>query len=89
MRQATSTLIVFLMVLTGTRVFAQTVNPSDNLSLRFADGIVAIAESDVITVDDVRREVAPYIPQMQRAKPATRRISTTSSRACRITSFRI
>jgi len=66
MRQATPTLIVFLMVLTGTRVFAQTVNPSDNLSLRFADGIVAIAESDVITVDDVRREVAPYIPQMQR-----------------------
>ena len=58
--------IASLAVLTGTRAFGQAVNPSDNLSLRFADGIVAIAESDVITVDDVRREVAPYIAQMQR-----------------------
>ncbi len=40
--------------------------PQDNLNLRFADGIVAIVESKVITVDEVRREVAPYISQLQR-----------------------
>jgi peptidyl-prolyl cis-trans isomerase SurA len=39
---------------------------ADNLDLRFADGIVAIAEDKVITVDDVRREIAPLIPQIQR-----------------------
>jgi peptidyl-prolyl cis-trans isomerase SurA len=38
----------------------------DALSLRFADGIVAIAEDKVFTVDDVRREIAPFIQQMQR-----------------------
>jgi peptidyl-prolyl cis-trans isomerase SurA len=38
----------------------------DGLSLRFADGIVAIAEDKVITVDDVRHEIAPYIQQYQR-----------------------
>ena len=33
----------------------------DNLNLRFANGIVAIAEDKVITVDDVRREIdAPH-----------------------------
>jgi peptidyl-prolyl cis-trans isomerase SurA len=38
----------------------------DGLNLRFADGIVAIAEDKVITVDDVRREIAPYVQQYQR-----------------------
>lgn len=38
----------------------------DNLNLRYANGIVAIAEDKVITVDDVRREVAPLIPEIQR-----------------------
>jgi peptidyl-prolyl cis-trans isomerase SurA len=40
--------------------------PSDGLNLRFANGIAAIAEEKVITVDDVRREIAPLIPQLQR-----------------------
>ncbi len=40
--------------------------PDDNLNLRFANGIVAIAEDKIITIDDVRREVAPLIPQLQR-----------------------
>lgn len=39
---------------------------NDDLGLRFADGIVAIAEDKVITVDDVRREIAPYIEQLRR-----------------------
>ena len=40
--------------------------PNDGLNLRFANGIAAIAEDKVITVDDVRREIAPLIPQLQR-----------------------
>jgi len=49
--------------------FAQTPptpEPSDGLNLRFANGIAAIAEEKVITVDDVRREIAPLITQLQR-----------------------
>jgi peptidyl-prolyl cis-trans isomerase SurA len=38
----------------------------DGLDLRFANGIVAIAEDKIITVDDIRREIAPLIPQVQR-----------------------
>jgi peptidyl-prolyl cis-trans isomerase SurA len=41
--------------------------PANNeQNLRFANGIVAIAEEKAITVDDVRREIAPLIPQLQR-----------------------
>ncbi len=39
---------------------------NDGLNLRFANGIAAIAEDKVITVDDVRREIGPLIPQLQR-----------------------
>lgn len=53
-------------------VFAQTPAPSasspaDNLALRFANGVVAVAEDKVITVDDLRREIAPRIPALQRS----------------------
>ena len=40
--------------------------PDDGLNLRFANGIAAIAEDKVITVDDVRREIAPLVGQLQR-----------------------
>jgi len=40
---------------------------SDNLDLRFANGIAAIVEEKVITVDDIRREIAPLIPEIQRS----------------------
>jgi peptidyl-prolyl cis-trans isomerase SurA len=49
--------------------FAQTQTPppvGDNLNLRFANGIAAIAEDKVITVDDVRREIGQYIPNLQK-----------------------
>jgi peptidyl-prolyl cis-trans isomerase SurA len=39
----------------------------DSLNLRFANGIAAIAEDKVITVDDVRREIVKYIPDIERA----------------------
>jgi peptidyl-prolyl cis-trans isomerase SurA len=58
----------FTLLLTATRITgsAQLTAPSDNLNLRFADGIVAIVENKIITVEDVRREVTPLIPQLQR-----------------------
>lgn len=37
----------------------------DGLDLRFANGIAAIVEDKVITVDDIRREISPMIPQLQ------------------------
>jgi peptidyl-prolyl cis-trans isomerase SurA len=49
----------------ASRALAQA-GASDGLNLRFANGIAAIAEEKVITVDDVRREIAPLIPQLQR-----------------------
>ena len=46
---------------------AQTPAPApDHLDLRFANGIAAVAEAKIITVDDIRREIAPLIPQIQR-----------------------
>jgi peptidyl-prolyl cis-trans isomerase SurA len=47
---------------------AQSVTPegNDNLNLRFMNGIAAVVEQKVITVDDIRREIAPLIPQLQR-----------------------
>jgi parvulin-like peptidyl-prolyl isomerase len=42
-------------------------SPTDNLTLRFANGVVAVAEDKVITVDDLRREIAPRVPALQRS----------------------
>jgi peptidyl-prolyl cis-trans isomerase SurA len=39
---------------------------ADNLNLRYANGIIAIAEDKIITVDDVRREIGPLVPQIQK-----------------------
>lgn len=46
---------------------AATATPADNLTLRFANGVVAVAEDKVITVDDLRREIAPRVPALQRS----------------------
>lgn len=45
---------------------AQPAATNDGLNLRFANGIAAIVESKPITVDDIRREIAPLVPQIQR-----------------------
>lgn len=57
----------------GWRVSAQTPSagsptgaPGDNLSFRFADGIIAICEDKVITVQDVRDAMQPFIADLQR-----------------------
>ncbi|MFH1496413.1 MAG: peptidylprolyl isomerase [Verrucomicrobiota bacterium] len=39
--------------------------PDDGLDLRFANGIAAVVEDRVITVDDIRRELAPILPQIR------------------------
>ena len=56
------------LIATGATALGQIAQtpPDDGMNLRFADGIVAIAEEKVITVDDVRREIAPYVQQLQR-----------------------
>jgi peptidyl-prolyl cis-trans isomerase SurA len=64
-------LFAYTVLLLATRItgLAQPVSSAasgDNLNLRFADGIVAIVENDIITVEDVRREITPLIPQIQR-----------------------
>ncbi|MCU0793876.1 MAG: peptidylprolyl isomerase [Opitutaceae bacterium] len=45
---------------------ATTSEIDDGLNLRFANGIAAVVESKVITVDDIRRELAPLLPQIRR-----------------------
>ncbi len=59
--------LAFLLIGLVTAAFAQSAAPTDDgLNLRFANGIAAIAEDKVITVDDVRREIAPLVGQLQR-----------------------
>jgi peptidyl-prolyl cis-trans isomerase SurA len=38
---------------------------SENLNLRFANGIVAVAEEKIITVADVMHEIGPLLPQVR------------------------
>lgn len=52
--------------LAAARAQTSTPAPDDGLNLRFANGIAAIVESKIITVDDIRREIAPLIQQVQR-----------------------
>src|SRR5580692_8293034 len=58
--------VAFAALLFAAYAPAQPAPVDDNLNLRFANGIVAIAEDKIITVDDVRREVTPLIPQVRR-----------------------
>ena len=39
---------------------------NDSLELRFSNGIVAIVEDKIITVDDVHREIAPLVSTLQK-----------------------
>lgn len=54
----------------GNSLFAQipsSTTPVDqDLNLRFANGIAAVAEGKIITVDDIKRELEPMVPQLQR-----------------------
>ncbi len=68
LRSPRSTLLASVSLL-GAVLTAQAqpaAGPGDNLNLRYANGIVAIAEEKIITVDDVRREIGPLIPEIQK-----------------------
>ncbi len=54
-----------LFLLAG-RVQAEEAKPKDNLDLRYENGIVAVVEDKAITVEEVRRELGPLIPEIQR-----------------------
>ena len=75
--------VVLLSVASGAAAFAQFGPPSppsapatsasssisENLNLRFANGIVAVAEEKIITVADVMQYIGPLLPELrQRAK---------------------
>lgn len=55
-----------LLGLASTALAQSSESVDDGLNLRFANGIAAIAEDKVITVDDVRREISPLVAQLQR-----------------------
>jgi peptidyl-prolyl cis-trans isomerase SurA len=57
---------LLILAVTASKGIAQTQGPADNLNLRFADGIVAIVEDQIITVDDVRHKISDLVPQLQR-----------------------
>jgi parvulin-like peptidyl-prolyl isomerase len=59
-------LAAIALTLLSKPALAQNAVPDDDLGMKFANGIVAIAEDKVITVDDVRREITPLIPQLNR-----------------------
>lgn len=61
-------LSVFGILALPSALFAQPTAPiaRDSLNLRFQNGIAAVAEGKIITVDDIRREISPMIPQLQR-----------------------
>ncbi|MEM9159260.1 MAG: peptidylprolyl isomerase [Verrucomicrobiota bacterium] len=52
-----------LIVLPATLFAQEEVNYE--VGTRFANGIAAIAESKILTVEDIRREIQPYLPQIQ------------------------
>lgn len=60
-------LVTALAAATGVAAFAQTTpkGASADLNLRFANGIVAVAEDKIITVADVMREVGPLLQAAQ------------------------
>jgi len=70
--------LLLSLAATGTAARAQSA-PSgaigNDLNLRFANGIVAVAEDKIITVADVNREVAPLIPQMQKAATSEKELN--------------
>jgi peptidyl-prolyl cis-trans isomerase SurA len=55
----------FVATLLAASAMGQTAPADDGLSLKFANGIAAIAEDKIITVDDVRREITPLVPQIR------------------------
>ncbi|OHE83004.1 MAG: peptidylprolyl isomerase [Verrucomicrobia bacterium RIFCSPLOWO2_12_FULL_64_8] len=64
---AAGALLAFLAAVPApyARSAAPTPPPADNLDLRYANGIAAIVEDRVITVEDIRRELRPHVGSIQ------------------------
>jgi peptidyl-prolyl cis-trans isomerase SurA len=64
-----SIVTLLLAAASGASALAQSAPASsdvaENLNLRFANGIVAVAEEKIITVADVMQEIGPLIPQLR------------------------
>ncbi len=65
-RLASSLLAAALLALPSALLAQKEPAVDDGLNLRFANGIAAVVEAKVITVDDIRRELAPILPQIRR-----------------------
>lgn len=60
-------LLSLVLLVSAFAVRAQSPTPApDGLELRFANGIAAVVEDRIITIDDIRRELAPILPQIRR-----------------------
>ncbi|MBE34395.1 MAG: peptidylprolyl isomerase [Opitutaceae bacterium] len=61
-----ATLALTLLGLTSSGYSQTNPDADDGLNLRYANGVAAVVENKVITVDDIRKEIAPLLPQLQR-----------------------
>jgi len=66
LRVAGASALLFVVAAFPLRAQQQAPAVNDGLDLRFANGIAAIVEDKIITVDDIRREIAPLIPTLQK-----------------------
>ena len=62
-----SLLLASCLFLRAQEKVSSPVAPNDRLDLRFADGIAAIVEDKIITVDDVRRDIEPLMATLQQS----------------------
>jgi len=66
-------IVTLLLAAASSTALAQTAQPAtpassdvaENLNLRFANGIVAVAEDKIITVADVMQYIGPLLPQLR------------------------
>ena len=61
-----ATLALTLLGITSSGYSQTNPDADDGLNLRYANGVAAVVENKVITVDDIRKEIAPLLPQLQR-----------------------
>jgi len=61
-----ATLALTLLGLSTSGYSQATSVADDGLNMRFVNGVAAVVEDKVITVDDIRKEIAPLLPQLQR-----------------------
>jgi peptidyl-prolyl cis-trans isomerase SurA len=66
LRVAAACALLLLAAIAPLRAQSKPASAPDRLDLRFANGIAAIVEDKIITVDDIRREISPLVPTLQK-----------------------